>query len=507
MYDFRIIEEVGLKADQFDPNRLDRQLKGYNKWRIDCKGHGILQWCTGAGKTLPSIIAILRLNKFAPGEFTNVIVPTEKLQKDWIGKDGHIERFKLKNVRVFVINTYTIYNLNLELYTCYLLVIDECHRAGRSESKFFSQTLDITKCKARMLLSATLNEDQIAFFDSYGIKIADTITIEEAQKNNYVSPYDLYNYSVSIEDEKAKKLKDYDDIVNSNFGKFQYDYKLMTACTVGNAVPFYHPQYGRKTGKEWKKWYSQQMGGNPDDLEDVWSIKNISKYANTCNWAIRERQELLFNLEEKIFLIKEIVNHFPVPTIVFCESTHFADKVVNSLGSIAKAYHSNIPSEVYYSGKLIAISEKLDGDKIRYKCLLNNKYYSYSELSKLYKGCTRLGTDKVKEKIFHDLKIGKIRVIVCVKALNEGVDIPSIEVGIVASGKSTEIDNTQRSGRILRIDYDNPTKRALLINLYVPNSQDEKWLKNRQKSIPEYKIRWINNINQIKREEEQTSML
>jgi len=45
---------------------------------------------------------------------------------------------------------------------------------------------------------------------------------------------------------------------------------------------------------------------------------------------------------------------------------------------------------------------------------------------------------------------GEVRILVCCKALDEGFDIPSADVGIVLSSTSTERQRIQRLGRILR---------------------------------------------------------
>lgn len=72
-----------------------------------------------------------------------------------------------------------------------------------------------------------------------------------------------------------------------------------------------------------------------------------------------------------------------------------------------------------------------------------------------------------------------IRVINAAKALDEGLDVPGVEMAIICSGTSGSRQNIQRTGRAIRFQ---PGKKAYIINLYIKDTQDEKWLRERQKS-------------------------
>ena len=110
-----------------------RQNAAIDKW-IARGGIGTFQWVTGAGKTYIAILIIKRLLKNDANAVINVVVPTLKLKQDWTGyttKDtttgkkikvaGHIDIHNLKNVNVYVINSY----IKKANHDCKLLIIDK----------------------------------------------------------------------------------------------------------------------------------------------------------------------------------------------------------------------------------------------------------------------------------------------------------------------------------------------------------------------------------------------
>lgn len=64
-----------------------------------------------------------------------------------------------------------------------------------------------------------------------------------------------------------------------------------------------------------------------------------------------------------------------------------------------------------------------------------------------------------------DFKEGKFRVLVAVKALNEGVDVPAVDLGVIVSASRTRRDMIQRMGRVLRRKPDDRLARFAVIYL------------------------------------------
>ena len=93
-------------------------------------------------------------------------------------------------------------------------------------------------------------------------------------------------------------------------------------------------------------------------------------------------------------------------------------------------------------------------------------------------------TKKQREKALEDFKTGKVNVLCSTKALNQGLDIPDANIGIICGITSKSLSMIQRVGRLIRFQEG---KIGEIYILYVENSQEEKWLKNAVKSL--------NNVN------------
>ena len=71
---------------------------------------------------------------------------------------------------------------------------------------------------------------------------------------------------------------------------------------------------------------------------------------------------------------------------------------------------------------------------------------------------------KERERVLALFQAGKLRALVSAQVLNEGLDVPDAEVGIVVAGNKGEREHVQRVGRVLR---PRPGKRALVYELVV----------------------------------------
>ena len=100
-------------------------------------------------------------------------------------------------------------------------------------------------------------------------------------------------------------------------------------------------------------------------------------------------------------------------------------------------------------------------------------------------------TKKQREKALEDFRTGKLNVLCSTKALNQGLDIPDANVGVVCGLTSKALSMVQRVGRLIRFQEG---KVGEIYILYVENSQEEKWLKNAVQSLNN--VNWLpkNNI-------------
>ena len=90
------------------------------------------------------------------------------------------------------------------------------------------------------------------------------------------------------------------------------------------------------------------------------------------------------------------------------------------------------------------------------------------------------------------LKEGKINSLSCVKALNEGENIPKLDSALIVQVTSKELDLIQRVGRVVRVREGH---RATIWILSVLNTQDEKWVEKALENFNKDSIEYINIKN------------
>lgn len=159
--------------------------------------------------------------------------------------------------------------------------------------------------------------------------------------------------------------------------------------------------------------------------------------------AMTMRKWTCYSNEAKIAVVKEIIEKFPERKwILFNKSIKFAELL-----------QENINNSVVYHSK----QNKIE-----------------------------------REEILDQFKTNKIRYLIAVDALNEGVNIPDADSAICISGVSTELTQIQHLGRVGRFAKN---KKALFINLFSKDTIEETWVRKKTKSLKN--VRWIQNIDKI----------
>lgn len=154
--------------------------------------------------------------------------------------------------------------------------------------------------------------------------------------------------------------------------------------------------------------------------------------------AIRERKAVIDFAENKIKMFKELVmNNLDKKILAFSGANNFTDQLSASISPLAMSYHS---------GK----------------------------------------TKKQRETILDAFKNDTIKVLCSTKALNQGLDVPDANMGIMCGITSKSLPMIQRVGRLVRFQEG---KTGEIIILYVKDSQEEKWLKNSTKNLDN--VNWM----------------
>lgn len=147
------------------------------------------------------------------------------------------------------------------------------------------------------------------------------------------------------------------------------------------------------------------------------------------NRNMAKRKRMLYMNQSKVDSVYRLCTDLSYKTITFSESVDFAEAVT-----------SKLPDSVSYSSKMPV---------------------------------------KKRREALESFTSGTTRVINTARALDEGFDVPGVELAIISSGSSSPRQDVQRTGRAIRFVEG---KVGYIVNLYMPDTQDEKWMKKRQKN-------------------------
>ena len=160
--------------------------------------------------------------------------------------------------------------------------------------------------------------------------------------------------------------------------------------------------------------------------------------------AIRQRKAIVDFAVNKITAIKNVVlSNLNNKILTFSGANDFTDQICESLSPLAVSYHSR-------------------------------------------------KTKKQRENALLEFKTKTKRILCSTKALNQGLDVPDADMGIICGLTSKSLTMIQRVGRLLRFQED---KVGKIIILYIKDTQEEKWLKSAVKGLTN--VNWIDKLTQI----------
>ena len=362
---------------------------------------------TGFGKSRVGVLAvgkILRLNETQRGI---VLVPTTQLQ-DQFKEEFHKWGYEDVLDRVDILCYQSARKLRKQHYG--IVVADEIHLGLSKEYiKFFKlNTYDKLLC-----MTATQPEDP-----EYKVKLhmlapeVYHISLDKCVELGLIAPYNIYCISVELtEEEKAEYKK-----ANQMFVHYKYKLGQFDAFNEAKRI-----------------LASSNVGGH----EKQWAVLFYK--------AIRQRKAVVDFAVNKIDTIKKIVfSKLTSKILTFAGANEFTDKISDSLGDLAMAYHSK-------------------------------------------------RTKKQKDLALLSFRTNKVKVLCSTKALNQGFDVPDADMGIICGLTSKSLTMIQRVGRLLRFQED---KTGTIVVLYIKDTQEEKLLKSSVKGLTN--VNWIDNLTDIK---------
>ena len=379
-----------------------------SKWfASDCRG--IVQVATGGGKTFMAIDAALKLQKETPNLKIKIVVPKTFLIKQWkscLIDDFHINKKDIgcfygkekcltpKLFMIYVINSarYTLAKKVLEENkqgNSHLLILDECHHYSSQEnSKIFE-----------FLSKKEYNSKQ---YFSLGLSATPKTISFKATIEKYIGPI-FFEYSITE----------------------AIDDKIINGCVL----------------------YNVELNFTYEELENYERVSlAISKLIFRLYKLFPEKKKQKLTQEQFIFFLQKLIR---------------ADDGLNSKLALAILNKFYERQNILYkaSSRLLAVIGLVDLLAENKKIMIFTERISqtnelFSILSKKYMGKVSRYHSKMEdaEKQFslESYRIGQTNILVTCKALDEGLDIPSSDIGIILSGNSQERQRIQRLGRILR---------------------------------------------------------
>ena len=272
-------------------------------------------------------------------------------------------------------------------------------------------------------------------------------------ENGWINDFIEINCPVYLSSQETMALTNLGKQIRSYTGKFG-DFNTMRECmNLANATNYVQTYYPTLSGVPFNE-----------------KIKEIIRDAVQGQRCVSKRQEILYNNERKIEATVELINRFNLKTITFAQSTAFVDDLKSQLGHKAVAYHSYVKPEtrmvlktkLYKTLGGVANAAKKHDRKF-------HKVEGGYELK--WKVPKKFGVKSLKEEAivkFQDNRYA-VNVICTAKALDQGFDVPDIQLGIDASRTSNPTQHIQRTGRVARnFTYkDGSKKRGIYVNLYV----------------------------------------
>jgi superfamily II DNA or RNA helicase len=464
--------------------KLTRQQEGIEKWRnsdiygAPYKGCGTWWWVTGMGKTYGACIIVNKLLDKNPASTIIVIVPSEALQKQWTREViNFVGKERAKNVIIYTIDKIIESSFRIE---CTFLILDEIHEyLTEQRIKVVNGTLITTKFKLGLTATWLDKQGRQKLIEKY-VPVIDRIDEVEAEEKGFISKSIEYNIGIELTKVELDKYKEYSDIIQKLLTRFGKGMPLEMASKVlsgdkksGTKGIIFAMAIAKANG-----WYQGMDLTNETNQQifDMWSPKKIIGYAHQLMDSIRGRKDILYCAQNKLYVAKELFFKYNnLKTIFFSQSTLFADRLAYIINehhkqqtrtedNICVSYHSKIETQIRWD-------------------VIKNKE-------------VKVGQTKLKREAIEGIKSGKYRGLSSTCSLDRGYDEPTIRLGITTSGTQNPTQYAQRKGRTTRVeDYEKEIIK-LVINVYVKNTKDEDWLRNRQKKVKTI-VYWCDNIDDV----------
>ena len=456
------------------------QLDALRCW-TDAGCRGVLQVVTGAGKTFLALLAVEQLLKLHPELRVTVLVPTKVLMYQWVMElvrllgvppddiglrgDGHRDAFaEGRRIVVNIINSAILDDqlrrdvASLPSSTPHLLIADECHRyRGRAFRRAFGARYDFS-----LGLSATLGDSSQASSGENSEESGDPLLLElgslayeytyqQARYDGVVQPFEVYYVGVELSTSERTQYEAYSKRIRTALQKIRQRYGPRIDAMQG---PFFARLHTILHGDE-----------RPDPA--------ISKYFE----AVRERKELVYRARNRKWAYLDIAERHAI------RSDDQEDRIIVFDERIENVQEVVAPMDGRKARQLGPVERQINNQLAR---LLWNEAF---RAVMYHSGRSKPLWNEISMEFFRE---GWANVMLSVKALVEGVDVPAANVGIIRASSSSVRQRIQTTGRILRRAA-GKNNAAKLYVIYVRDTTDERIFHGTDwaEQLGSSQIRWI----------------
>lgn len=418
------------------------QIQAYEAWVKNGK-QGIFAMATGTGKTITSLNCALQEYKKDGVYQLLILVPTIALVEQWIDEIGLFNfkniievysensqwprqvvtlknKIKKENHENFVIiSTYQSFTnedfqqILSKLPDTILLIADEAHNIGSEKVRDAFRKMRIKK---RIALSATPNR----IYDQEG-------TSELESFFNDRPPY-IFSFPMS------QAIK---------------EGRLMEYC--------YYPKMAYLNESEMEKYadYTKKLMNLFDSKTGKFKNKD------EATKLLMLRKQVLHKAEDKIRVLKEIISEIGEKNLKYCFIFAPEGKINETDKNDARR------------------SAESDNSVEETDIILDKMLYTIIDTFPKIRCNTYTGTNSKKQRtaILNGFENGEIDVLLAMKCLDEGVDVPRAEYGIFASSTGNPRQFIQRRGRLLR-KHPEKTFAYTYDMIVVPNFQSSHYSKD-----------------------------
>ncbi len=381
----------------------------------DCRG--IVQAVTGAGKTMLAVKAMEKLWQVCGNElWVAVVVPTRALMVQW----SRILRFRFWERDALEGPVYQIYVINSARYQLARRILAKL-REGNTVFLVADECHRYTSVENR--------------------KIFEFVSYVEKTSGRYCS----LGLSATLED------KDSTEMLEAALGRKIFCYSYQKALQEGIIVVFTLSQIALHFQRDEQAAYQELSDRMKTLRRQLYFRYPLLKKGGVSFFAVLQTLAKEENTTGR--LAKSYLHLSWQRKRLVCMARNRLFCVCDLLGGLD-------------AGKRVLIfSESIEQAETLYTMLKDN--YG-NRVGKYHSKAGKQANENALERF----RNGELSILIACRALDEGIDVPDAEVGIILSGTGMERQRIQRLGRILR--RSERKEKAVLYYLFIEESTEEK---------------------------------